>query len=56
MKVPIETAADDEEVMVEAAKRAGEAAAEADIKADAEKKQGELQAQLTEAQDAAEAA
>ena len=56
VKVPIETEADDEEAMVEAAKRAGEAAAEADIKADAEKRQGELQAQLTEAQDAAEAA
>lgn len=56
VKVPIETEADDEEAMVEAAKRAGEAAANEEIAADAKKREGELQSQLTEAQDAAEAA
>ena len=48
-----------EEEMVEAAKRAGVAAAEADFKADAERARteaGDLLAQLAEAQDAVEAA
>ena len=49
----------DEEAMVEAAKRAGEAAAEADFKADAERAReeaGNLLAQLAEAESAVEAA
>ena len=49
----------DEEAMVEAAKRAGEAAAEEDLKADAERARaeaGDLLAQLAEAEDAVGAA
>ena len=49
----------DEEALIEAAKRAGEAAAEADFKADAEKAReeaGDLLVQLAEAQEAVEAA
>lgn len=58
VKVPIDTDQDqsDEDAMVEAAKRAGEAAAEEAIAADADKRLEELQGQLAEANDAVEAA